>query len=369
MSVRTIQVHLASILSNKGSSPETYRGRLRRDLQETPIDSIFATVNAWYYTTQFKHALRFKKRCGWWPNVANPKHFNERVLWRKAFDDNPMFVQFCDKLATKEYFASRCPGVKIPKTLWVGTNPEEIPEELWNSRVAIKVNCASLQNIFLRGQVVDRSKAIQQLRDWINGEPFGERFGETAYAKVERKILVEELYAPPAGERMLDIKPNACNGIVANVRIITWTPELKNDNVKRQACVMHPDGTRVWARNRPFPSDERQLPADFEAPPSFHTAVEMAKLASKGVDYARVDFLCGNEDVYGGEMTIYPGAGYDLWKPPIISEEIEAIWDLRLSWFLSNPHAGWRRRYAAALREEMRRRYGEKPPSQAVRLS
>ena len=70
----------------------------------------------------WKYARRMKRI----PDTALPKTYSERMLWRKLFDRNPLFVTFADKLATKAWIAARCPDLAVPQTLWTGRVPEEI---------------------------------------------------------------------------------------------------------------------------------------------------------------------------------------------------------------------------------------------------
>ena len=70
-----------------------------------------------HYRRQFQI---FRKVVGYGPNIAFPSRYHDKMLWRKIFDHNPLFVTFCDKLATKEYVRARAPGIRMPATLWVG---------------------------------------------------------------------------------------------------------------------------------------------------------------------------------------------------------------------------------------------------------
>jgi hypothetical protein len=63
---------------------------------------------------------KFLRRMRRVPDVALPRDYTDRMLWRKLFDRNPLFVTFADKLATKDWVAARCPDLPMPATLWAG---------------------------------------------------------------------------------------------------------------------------------------------------------------------------------------------------------------------------------------------------------
>lgn len=74
-------------------------------------------------------------------------------------------------------------------------------------------------------------------------------------------------------------------------------------------------------------------------------------MLSREVDFARFDFLCCGDDLYAGEITLFPASGMQELQEPALSLVLRA-WDLRESWFLREGAAqgGWlARRYAEAL--------------------
>ena len=69
-------------------------------------------------------------KLGYLPNPAAPESYHERVLWRKIFDRNPLFVTLTDKLAAKAHMSSACPELALPRTLWSGRDAIDIPLNL-----------------------------------------------------------------------------------------------------------------------------------------------------------------------------------------------------------------------------------------------
>ena len=93
--------------------------------------------------------VRFVLKLGYLPNLAAPKTYHEMLLWRKIVDRNPLFVTLTDKLAAKAHIRSACPDLALPRTLWSGRDPADIPLELLAGDVIVKTNHGCAMNIFV----------------------------------------------------------------------------------------------------------------------------------------------------------------------------------------------------------------------------
>ncbi len=77
-------------------------------------DLIFRVANAIFIRRNKSLVEAYQQMHGRLPDIANPKHYTERMLWRKIVDRNPQFVLFSDKLATKDYVQRLCPDLAVP---------------------------------------------------------------------------------------------------------------------------------------------------------------------------------------------------------------------------------------------------------------
>jgi hypothetical protein len=92
---------------------------------------------------------------------------------------------------------------------------------------------------------------------------------------------------------------------------------------------------------------------DAELPPQYPQAVELAERLSRGTDYIRCDLYPLNGRVYFSELTVYPLAGYSIYRSDEVMKNMSALWDLRQSWFLRNAQPGMRGVYARSLRKAL----------------
>lgn len=82
--------------------------------------------------------LKFRYEMGEWPNLSNPKTFNEKLNWLKLHNRNPEYTRMVDKLLVKEYVCSRLnPQIIIP-TIAVWDTPEQIEWDKLPDRFVLK---------------------------------------------------------------------------------------------------------------------------------------------------------------------------------------------------------------------------------------
>ncbi len=292
----------------------------------------------------------FKKIVGYSPDAACPFRYHDKMLWRKIFDRNPIFGTFCDKLATKDYVRQRTSGIRMPETLWMGDSVRDIPASLLVEKVVIKCNHGCDYNFFWEPGISKLEDADRATKTWM-AQTYGEWNMEWGYWGVRKKIFVEGFVAG-RGE-FLDINIRCADGKPLLTSVI-----LNNKTEQMTFGYFNPDGTRLELDRTADHAfyESGVLPMAYQVPPAFHDAVQFAGILSKGVDYARYDFMTDGESLFAGEITVYPTAGVSpATKKGCIGPHtlVEREWDLTASWFLQTRQRGWRRVYAALLRSAL----------------
>lgn len=282
---------------------------------------------------------------GYFPNVARPSEYNEKMLWRKIFDHNPLFVPFSDKLATKAIQTERCPGLRILPALWIGSDASTIPDDLLGRPIAVKANHGCGYNFFSRPGAMARGLPVETINGWLK-KSYGRGRLEWAYRFVERKILVEELIAAAEGGPPTDISVHAANATPVFIEVV-----VGNKTENQQKGYFRTDGSRWLEIERKPTAGKQPLSPDFRLPAAYVEALGHTERLSQNVDYARFDFLSVGDRLYGGEITVYPGSGLTRHADfSNYNRYLTEHWDLSTSWFLTARHKGLRRIYAEALR-------------------
>ena len=305
----------------------------------------FAALNALLYCAFCRQVKIFRRIVGYFPNIAVPRKYHEKMLWRKIFDHNPLFVTFCDKLATKQYVKTRVPGLRIPETLWSGRSLRGAPKGLLNPGAIIKTNHGSSFNIFIDPQGFDLDAAETTAQRWLQ-TTYGLHHHEWAYYAVPKLLFLEQRIQPNGGKQLRDYFIRCADGKALFTSIKTG---CKTESEK--IYYFHTDGQGLKIHGGPASTCD--TPSDGLPDTHLFEAIARAEALSKGIDYARYDFLSDGTALYAGEITVYPGAGIGKATPgnlPGADTLVNPHWDLKKSWFLGTTQSGWKKWYAQALK-------------------
>jgi hypothetical protein len=309
--------------------------------------SIFWLVNLFAYIRHPFNVRLFRRRVGYFPNVARPRRYNEKMLWRKIFDHNPLFVTFADKLATKSLISRICPSLGIAEVLWVGDDVSTIPADVLERPIVIKASHGCGKNFFPKVGKAGRDIPVDRINGWLE-QVHGRARLEWAYGLAGRKLFAEELILPDEGDELVDLSVHAVDGAPAFIEAI-----IGNKTANQRKGYFRTDGARWPELERKRPEHVRRrppLPEDFRLPPSYAEALVHTRRLSAGVDYARFDFIAASDRLYAGEITVYPGSGITRHTDFLVYNAVVSdCWNLSKSWFLLARHRGIRRSYAKAL--------------------
>jgi hypothetical protein len=290
-----------------------------------------------------RSAQAFRSELGTCPRIALPVSYSDKMFWRRIFDHNPAFIDYCDKLATKDIFRRHAPDLALPETLWRGTDPADMPDALRRGDVVVKMNAGSSRNWFFDERPDDEAGFRAACRRWM-AQPYGRRDREWAYSVAPRCLFAEQmLEADPY--RREEIKFHLFSGEVFYA--VVYRGEKQPGSL---SAIFDESGRRLRVTNPSVGRDPaRALPASYRVPDCFGEAARIARRVAAGSDYLRVDFMVVDGKLYGGEITPYPTAGLMTISDPSVLAAMGRSWDLRRSWFLSTPQRGWRAAYQRQL--------------------
>lgn len=306
---------------------------------------MFLAVNLYYYLRCFRQVIKFRRKIGYFPNIALPKRYNEKFLWRKIFDTNPLFSVFCDKLATKEYIGSIVPELEIPKTLWSGTELDIAAYRLLGATTVLKANHGSSLNLF----PADFEKGFEETRrrtDWWMTRDYWKSKMETGYRGARKLIFIEELLR--GKNPVVDVSVRVTNGKPILLSCITGN-KTSGQRYGYFTCA----GERLPCEIERVPKG-MALDREFVPPASIGKCVEYAAALGKEVDYARYDFMVVDDRVFAGEITVYPAGGLStsdrrglLGIYPIMNRD----WDISTSYFFRSRSNPFLERYKSLLKD------------------
>lgn len=248
-------------------------------------------------------SVQFRSLVGHWPDLENPKTFNEKLQWLKLHDRNPLYTTLVDKYRVKAWVSDRIGSEFVTQTYAMWERAEDIDVSGLPERFVLKTNhdCGGVV-ICADRAAFDLEAAKHKLAKHLRANYYyGGR--EWPYRDVEPCVFAEEyLKADKLGG--LDDYKFFCFGGKADCVM------LCADRATGSPKFYFLD--REWNVLR-YNRRSLSLPADFKiARPKW--ADEMFALAerlSEGMPFVRVDFYCEGGRVLFGEMTFYPQSGFD----------------------------------------------------------
>lgn len=287
-------------------------------------------------------AIRYRKLAGNWPNIAVPVSVNEKYLWRKIIDRNPLFITLSDKLLVKEFCAGHFPQVRTAKVLWTGTDIRTTPAKLLREPGFLKANHASGFNIRLGPDVelpeLDDLHATTQ--GWLRTK-WHRYHAEWGYADVQPKLFIEE-YLAPTGAALdagnLDITIYAFGSRVSHIAAMLGhksglTHVGRFDEYGTRLAIPTPDNPgKLPPPGQMPPGDVAVLPLEFKLPVDTAAIVELSRSMSRQSDHLRVDFLWDGQDWYLTEVTLYSMGGFIAYSDEELLDNMSDAWELRESW-------------------------------------
>jgi hypothetical protein len=262
-----------------------------------------------------KRALLYLGAFGRLPRLRHPRTFTEKVNWRIIHDRRPIIAMMADKLATKEFVSSTCPDVVVPKSLWAGTDIAELAAVDLPQHWVLKPNHGTGAVHFGTGSpnLIDLR---QRTAGWLD-EVLWQENCQWAYTQARRLLLVEERIGPP-GQVPADYKFLVFDGVVRAVSVDTGRFRAGHSRRYYDA---------EWA-----PLDvvvEGATLGPITPPPaSLGTMTKVAEHLGGELDFVRVDLYDVDGEVWFGELTAYPGAWLDPYRPRSFDLELGGHWQL-----------------------------------------
>ncbi len=250
--------------------------------------------------------FKFRLRTGYFPDLSNPKSFNEKLQWLKLNDRDVRYVNLVDKIEAKKIVSNIIGEEYIIPTLATYKTFEEIDFSSLPEKFVIKTNHDS------GGVFICKNKNTLDLRKLENkiGKSLRHNYfyvgREWPYKMIKPRILVEELIENTDSQDLPDYKFMCFNG---KVRCCFICLDRRS---KEGLCVNFYD--RDW-KLMPFSRHYPIKNTPVEKPKSYEKMIELAEKLAQGFRFVRVDFYNINGKIYFGELTLYPGNGWEEFEP------------------------------------------------------
>lgn len=257
---------------------------------------------------QFYHVMGYEL------DLQHPKTFNEKLQWLKIHNRKPEYTMMVDKYAVRQYIADTIGEEYLIPLLGVWDDPEQIDFDALPQQFVLKCNHNSGLGMCICKDKsrLDFKKVKQELKKGLQ-QDYYLASREWPYKDVKRKIVCEQYMEDASSQELLDYKFMCFHGKAEC--IFTCTDRFS------------PDGLKVtffdcdW-KQLPF---ERHYPASrtpIAPPKNLRKMIELAEILSKNHPFLRVDFYEIAGKIYFGELTFFPGSGYEEFSPFEADEQL-----------------------------------------------
>lgn len=250
-------------------------------------------------------SIMFRQKVGYWPNLKDPKTFNEKLQWLKLNDIHPEYTKMVDKIEAKKYVASIIGEEYIIPTYGTWDSVDEIDWDSLPNQFVIKVTSDSGGIVVCKDKAkLDIEKAKAKLfNGW--GKNYYRFNKEYPYKDVKPRILAEKYLMDESGFELKDYKIFCLNGKPTMV-------QLDFDRFHNHKKNMYSPEWELLPFSFNYPSHPE---IKFERPQKLDEMLEIARKLSKGIPFLRVDLYWTGEQIYFGELTFFPASGMGKFEP------------------------------------------------------
>jgi len=259
----------------------------------------------------------FKKAHGIYPDIVNPKGFNQKIFYRKFFE--PILVEkIGNKLNTSFFIPDKLQAVlSCPKVLWRSAN-NALPENdaLPAGYYYLKANHGSnfYRSIQYPLAAQDRLALELECKRWLNSS-YGLNTGEWWYNVFKKEIFIEQ-----------DVSPNmesiSFNFFVAAGNVVYVGMHLKQTNEE-----LYLDSELNPIHDAPVKNKFLNIVQSFKQETIDNLKFYAAEIGAQ-FSFVRVDFFVDAEEkIYLAELTMSPGNGLSQ-RPMDFDVRLGALWVL-----------------------------------------
>ena len=252
-----------------------------------------------WMSDSFYLKIRFRTKFGYSLDLKKPKTFNEKLQWLKLHDRNPLYAQLVNKYEVRKFVAEKIGEQHLIPLLGIWDNVDEIDFDRLPNQFVLKCTHDSGSVIICKDKSkFNIKKAKKKLAKDLKRNTFW-LAREWPYKNISGRIIAEKYL----GDNLDDYKIFVFNGKPDNVMVCTGR-QIGNLRFYFFDLNWNLLKLNYWGLNAP-PGFTLPKPEKWEE------MIRVAEILSHGTYFLRVDLYQMDHQIYFGEMTFYPTAGFD----------------------------------------------------------
>ncbi|MCK6761472.1 ATP-grasp fold amidoligase family protein [Enterobacter bugandensis] len=279
-----------------------------------------------YFMTDLNfHTAKLKKTSGITPDIKSPTTLSEKICHRLVYDHNNLYTMLADKLAVREYVASRTTRVKVVPLIGVYRRFSHIDFSILPDQLVLKCNHDSGSTIICTNKNQFNYRQARKKLTLALKKNLYYTTREWQYKNITPVILCEpyvDLFNNADRNSTPEMLRIHCFHGVAHYVEADFT-----DDRGREFINVY---DRHW-NLQPFQMEYSNTPVAPGEPKLFREALLAAQELAKGLDYCRVDLMLKSDEIYFSEITLSPKRGKLRISPLEWDTKLGDIWQLPLS--------------------------------------
>lgn len=250
--------------------------------------------------------ILFRIRLGRQLDLNKPQAFNDKLQWIKIYDRNADYTDLVDKYKVKNIISKKIGSEYIIPTLGVWEKFEDIDFNRLPNQFVLKCTHDSGGLVICKDKAkLDIEKTKRKITKCLKHNfYYGGR--EWPYKNVRPRIIAEKYMQDKESADLTDYKLMVFNGVVKCIFTCTKRYSEKGTHV----TFFDTEWNRLpFGRHYPIDNDE------IKKPETLATMIELAEKIAEDLKFARIDFYEINQHPYFGEVTFFPGDGFEEFYP------------------------------------------------------
>ena len=236
---------------------------------------------------------KFKSKLGYEIDFTKqPETFNQKIQFRKLYDNNPLYSICADKYRVREYVKSKIGEEYLIPLYFVTDNlTEEQWKDLPNSFVIKPTHDNGTVRVVKDKTKANKNKILKDMELALKLD-YGKVSMENFYSNIPRKIIAEKY-----------LKDN-----IEDYKFHCFKNRIFLERITRIGLGSMYD-IEKW-ENLKFSIGYDVDETIYEKPKKFEEMVEIAKKLSEDFEYVRVDLYNVDGKIYVGELTFCESSGF-----------------------------------------------------------
>lgn len=265
-----------------------------------------------HFLSDRQYALfRYWLEIGDFPDIENPKQFAEKIQYIKLYQRTDLRKKVADRIQVRSYVANKIGEEHLIPLIG---NYQELTEEIWTSLPSLfvlKANHGCKMNKIVTEKREESFSDVRSLTQKWQQTDYYKLGREWVYKDLPRTILAEELLQTPDGTVPEDYKFFCFNGRVELIQVDFSRFDNHRRNLYDRDFNLMPATLKYGRYEEPF-----------EKPEQLNEAIRLAEKLSPEFDFIRVDLYIVEKKIYFGELTNYPGNGFETFTPESFDREL-----------------------------------------------